>query len=75
MSSMQRTEVVMHEERFEALLATMLEEHADLDENDDDVVVAEVVTFRDAGVLTRNAGLVVRLDDGTEFQITIVRSK
>jgi len=65
----------MNDERFETLLATMLEEHADLDENDDDVVVAEVVTFRDAGVLTYDRGLVVRMVDGSEFQLTIVRSR
>jgi len=65
----------MNEERFESLLATMLEEHADLDENDDDVVVAEVVTFRDAGVLTYDRGLVVRMVDGSEFQVTLVQSR
>lgn len=37
--------------------------------------VAGVSTFDEAGVLTRNAGLVVRLDDGTEFQVTVVRSR
>ena len=37
------------------------------------VVGAE--TFEDAGVLTRNHGLVVRMADGSEFQLTVVRSK
>lgn len=32
-------------------------------------------TFEEAGVLTRNAGLVVRMMDGTEFQVTIVKSR
>jgi hypothetical protein len=36
---------------------------------------AEVRTFDEAGILTSNLGLVVRLADGAEFQITIVRSK
>jgi hypothetical protein len=37
--------------------------------------VRSVETFKDACVLTNNAGIVLRLMDGSEFQITIVRSK
>lgn len=36
---------------------------------------AEIQTFEEAGVLTGNRGLVVRLASGPEFQITIIRSK
>ena len=36
---------------------------------------ASVSTFRDAGVLTHNEGLVIRTADGSEFQLTIVRSR
>lgn len=36
--------------------------------------IQEVSTFEEAMVLTRNAGLVVRLANGQEFQITIVQS-
>lgn len=36
---------------------------------------ARVSTFHDAGILTRDRGLVLELKDGTEFQITIVKSK
>ena len=43
-----------------------------LDSFDD---IESVRTFEEAGVLTRNAGLVYRLDDGSEFQITIVQSR
>lgn len=32
-------------------------------------------TFRDAGLLTMNSGMVVTLDDGQEFQVTVVRSR
>ena len=35
---------------------------------------AEVQTFRDAGVLTNNRGLVVSLPNGQTFQLTIVES-
>jgi len=31
-------------------------------------------TYQNAGILTNDAGLVLRLEDGTTFQITIVQS-
>lgn len=46
----------------------------DLEALDDHELVA-ARTFEDVGMLTRNAGLVLRFDDGTEFQITIVQSR
>lgn len=36
---------------------------------------AETGSFEDLGVLTGNEGLTLRLADGSEFQITIVRSR
>ncbi len=36
---------------------------------------ADIATFEEAGVMTNNAGLVIRTTDGTEFQVTIVRSR
>lgn len=35
----------------------------------------QVSTFEEAGVLTYDKGLVIRLPDGTEYQLTIVRSR
>jgi len=32
-------------------------------------------TYAEAGVLTDNAGLVLHLDDGSEFQVTIAQSR
>jgi len=37
--------------------------------------VASISTYDDAGILTTNEGLVIRLDDGSEFQLTIVQSR
>ena len=37
--------------------------------------VGPVRTYDEAGVLTRDAGLVVRMQDGSEFQMTIVQSR
>lgn len=44
---------------------------------DADAALADcgVTTFEAGGYLTRDAGLVVRLPDGSEFQITIVQSR
>ena len=44
---------------------------------DEEIVpeVASVRTFQEAGVLTRNRGVVVRCKDGTTFQLTVVQSR
>ena len=36
---------------------------------------SEIHTFQQAGVLTYNKGLVIRLPNGSEFQLTIVQSR
>ena len=36
---------------------------------------SRAVTFKDAGVLTTNDGLVVTFAGGLEFQVTVVRSR
>lgn len=35
----------------------------------------EISTYAEAGVMTTNAGLVLRRMDGSEYQITVVRSR
>ncbi|MBE0567937.1 MAG: hypothetical protein IH621_18430 [Krumholzibacteria bacterium] len=42
---------------------------------DDDVCVSDAVSYSEAGVLTHDAGFVLRMSNGTEFQVTIVRSR
>ena len=42
---------------------------------DEDQGVNSVSTFAQAGVLTRDAGIVIRMRDGREFQLTIVQSR
>lgn len=37
--------------------------------------VERTTTFDDAMLLTQNKGLIIRLDDGTEFQVTVVQSR
>lgn len=36
---------------------------------------ARIETFQEAGVLSKDRGLVVRMNSGAEFQITIVKAK
>ena len=55
------------EKRLETKLARLLERRL---EN----TGGGVTTFRDAGVLTMNRGLVVSLPNGQQFQLTIVES-
>jgi hypothetical protein len=52
--------------RMEARLRAMLERKRP---------VRRVSTFEEAGVLTRNRGLVVALTDGTKFQIEIIEDR
>lgn len=49
-----------------------------MDDYDDEEIIWEnmrVKTFEEAGVMTRDKGLVITLPDGSEYQITIKRSK
>ncbi len=65
--------------RLTEILVDLLDEHvADLDDAGlpaDELTGAEVEAFGDAGVLTEDAGFVVTLADGSEFQIVLVQSK
>ena len=50
-----------------------LEEHIQHALYDEPAVFARIVTYADAGALTRDAGLIVRAASGDEFQVTIVQ--
>jgi len=45
--------------------------------NDDDILWEnmQVSTFEESGVMTYDKGLVIRLPDGTEYQLTIIQSR
>lgn len=76
----------MTEQRFQDYLYMLLQAIADtaptdedgellwpaLKESDD---IQNVRSFADDQVLTSNKGLTVRLADGTEYQLTIVKSR
>jgi|CXWL01.1.fsa_nt_gi hypothetical protein len=60
----------MDEEDFETFLADAISDYAE----ENDAPRTRTRTFGEAGVLTNNKGLVVRVGDA-EFQVTIVRSR
>ena len=60
---------------YDALCAEMGREGDDDDGSEDfDGPALEATSYRDAGVLTQSAGLVLRIGS-REFQVTIVRSR
>jgi hypothetical protein len=76
-------EPAVNEHQLQDALGGLLREIALMEERDasalgvpDDLVnLRRVRTYQDDGVLTNNAGLVVTTADGSEFEITIVRSR
>jgi hypothetical protein len=58
-------------------IAAYLVDLVELDDQpwSDDGDKPTVRSFEDAGVLTTNAGLVLRAPDGSKFQVTVIRSR
>lgn len=56
----------MNNEKMEEILRETLYENEK---------VSRILTFEEAGLLTRNKGLVVKFENGDEFQLTIVQSE
>jgi hypothetical protein len=56
------------------ILATDCDEYPE-DLPDELSAVEMVQTYDEAGILTNNKGLVLRMKDGTEWQLTIVQSR
>jgi len=73
----------MNEMEMQDALKTLLEEIAYMDADDrgqfgvpDELDDVECIrTFEEAGVLTNNAGFILKLAGGSEFQIAIVQSR
>ena len=65
----------MTEQAFTACLAAVLNNECELNESFDPDGIHIAQPYDELGILTSNAGLVVRMDDGSEFQITVVRSR
>jgi len=57
--------------RFETILASAIANTDEMRERK----ILRIESYEEAGVLTTDPGLVVTMDDGTEFQLTIVLSR
>lgn len=58
----------------ETKLVEYLMEVLDFASEEDGMIIGSS-SFEDVGMMTSNEGLVVRMKDGSEFQITVVKSK
>jgi len=67
--------MAMTENEMESKLREQLERMMTSDDPDNFLDLSSVRTYADVGMLTSNAGLVLRMHDGREFQLTIKRSK
>jgi hypothetical protein len=66
----------LYDEGMETLLQEVISNGSDIETIDTEPLDnCRVRTFDDAGIMTRNRGLVVRLQSGEEFQITIVQTR
>ena len=70
-------ECLVGEQSLAAALSQVMDGIDDemVDEDGNGVRVTDVETFEEAGLLTRDIGLVIRTSDGSEFQVTIVKSR
>ena len=62
----------MNEQDFREVLHEALIMYMD-DEGEN--TISRVQTFEEAGVITTNTGLIIKTEYGSEFQLTIVKSK
>ena len=64
----------MDSQEFADQIGDMLQDRDDNDALPDDERVRRVQSFREAGLLTNDAGIVVKMANGDEYQITVVKS-
>ena len=62
----------MPEKKFQDLLQTILRDDLEVEPR---YYVTSVQTFEEAGVPSEDRGLVVTMSDGSEYQLTIVKSR
>lgn len=69
----------MDAERLAEVMIELLEDALSKDDEESvagsGLVNAEIEPYRDADVLTRDAGFVIVLRDGSEFQVTVIQSR
>ena len=62
----------MSEEEFASLIAEALFAKYEQD-SDEEPPIASIRTFEEALLLTRNKGLVITMEDGSKYQVSVVR--
>ncbi len=62
----------MPEKKFQDLLQTILRDDLEVEPR---YYITSVQTFEEAGVPSEDRGLVVTMSDGSEYQLTIVKSR
>ena len=62
----------MPEKKFQDLLQAILRDDLEAEPS---YYITRVQTFAEAGVPTENRGLVVRMSDGSEYQVTIAENR
>ena len=65
----------MDSRQFLDALRDVLAETDDASDELNQQTIRRIDSFEDVGMLTRDAGLVVRMVDGSEFQLTVVKSR
>jgi len=65
----------MDDKQFADALRDVLAETDGASDDLNQMTIRRIDSFEDVGMLTRNAGLVVRMTDGSEFQVTVVQSR
>jgi hypothetical protein len=65
----------MDAQKFVNELREVLAETDDASDGINQQTIRRIETFEEAGILTRDAGLIVMMTDGSEFQVTVVRSR
>ena len=65
----------MNAQDIEEMLEGIIDESTDNEDSSFGEYIKSVRSFSSAGMLSMNKGLVLTMQDGSEFQITIVQSK
>ncbi len=67
----------MMTKQIEEMIKTLIEMGSEPDEYDEIHAegVERVTSFEEAGIMTSDKGMVIQMENGSEFQVTIVQSR
>jgi len=67
--------MTMDDERFADELREVLAETDDASDHINQTSILRIERFDEVGMLTENAGLVITMKDGSQFQLTVVQAR